>query len=255
MIMMAMLVGIVMCSCTGEKQKEASAKVNLRVGIEELQKQLPISAGAMMEVTDAQYENDEVCITYSLSESLYNGLKKAKDDPDMLKRSWCANLAIMDAKQKQVFGLIAEAKADFVAVFAGENGGEEFSFKMTGEELAEALNREGDPKELAREYMQSQCDLLNMQVPQTADEATTLVKVEMTDAEFRYIYEIDENVADMALLESNLDMIKTNISMLISSSPEMKLFMGNARKAGLDVIYDYRGNLTGKTVVLNVSQL
>lgn len=253
-LLIMMLACMLICGCSNERQKEAQAKVNVKMGIESMQKELPIQSGSWITITDASYEDDVVEITYTINDQLMNCFQKIKDDKTVTKRIWSTNLAALPEESMKIFRLMVDAKANLKAILIGENSREKVLVQFSTDELSRIVNQDGDPKELAREYMEAQADFLKLQTPQAVDEATTLIDVELTDTEFRYIYELDEDAVDWDILISNLDNIKTNIKMSTLSSPETSILVNNARKAGVDLMYVYQYGKTGKSVEINATK-
>ena len=81
-----------------------------------------------------------------------------------------------------------------------------------------------------------------------------MVKVELTDTEFRYYYDINDTAADMDAMSMNAKIIKENIKTNLSNSPEAQVLLKNAQTAGIAVIYIYQGTTTGKTVKINIME-
>lgn len=249
---LALLAGIVMCSCSGNRQDQANAK--LEKGIKEMQKDLPMIISPMMKMTDISYKGDVVKVTYALVDQLFSPFQKAKQDAEVLKRAFSTNLGTMDDSALTLFHLIIEAKNDFEATITNQSREDNIQVRFTSDELDRIINQKGDPKELAYEFLEAQRDLMNLQVPWTIDFVTTMVKVELTDTEFRYYYDINDTAADMDAMSMNAKIIKENIKTNLSNSPEAQVLLKNAQTAGIAVIYIYQGTTTGKTVKINIME-
>lgn len=247
-----MLACIIMCSCSNNRQSQASAK--LEKGIKEMQKDLPMIISPMMKMTDISYKNDVVKVTYTLVDQLFSPFQKAKQDTEVLKRAFSTNLRTMDESNLTLFRLIIEAKNNFEATITNQSREENVQVRFSSDELDRIINQKGDPKELAHEFLEAQRDLMSLQIPWTIDFVTTMVKVELTDTEFRYYYDIDETAADMDAMSENAEIIKGNIRNNLSNSPEAQVLFKNAQTAGVDVIYIYQGATTGKTVRVNIME-
>lgn len=200
----------------------------------------------------ARIIDDEMVVNYVYDESLIS-LDALEQRPDLTKR-YGGSMLFNESGSEELLKLLIASRCGYKAIFKGSTTKKETVIHFSNEDIIEI-----------RKHPQSVSDLLDWQIevsnsmlPKQIDELGDLVSLEQDSISVSYIYSIDEDKASMKQIQAAKDEIATELKtelkeQLTSPKSSSKPFSMLVIKAGKNLRYVYKGDKTGKTVSIDIS--
>lgn len=190
-----------------------------------------------------EYDGSAVTLTYTVAEGVidYDGVQANKE-------SFRNNILIgyannPDQGLKKVINAIIKAGADLIVVFNCENH-EAISMRFTADELKSNFpNANSDPLVLLKTMAENG----RLQTPVVVDEGMVMTDVFLDDRYYTYLYECDESLYDMELMEDNKDEMKEGIKedILGDNDSAIKSMCDLMKKVHYGFAFKYVGSSSG----------
>ena len=106
----------------------------------------------------------------------------------------------------------------------------------------------------AKDNLKKSAEVVNEYAPLEVDYMTTLVSCEFDGKNFIYSYVIDEDYGTIPEMKENghADEIRSSIKKDWDENPELKIMKDNLKKVGGSVVYEYLGNITGESMIIEI---
>ena len=242
-----LLVSVVFVSCS-------SAKKDLRAEVEAANKECPISAGIIGNLSSYEYDeaNDEVIMKVSLSENLPLKLSVLSQLKPLIKKSALSNFTKADDVIRLMKD-IAKADAKLTIVYQAAGSSENLKVELSKQDVQNVA--EGKIEQLTpKESVEITLVATNAQCPMQVDEVTELTSVSLDGNTFVYHYLVDEDQVSMEELEAAKETLRESIkATLTSQDPTLHYFVDACREGNVSIQYHYVGNCTGEESVIEFS--
>lgn len=227
-----------------------SQKTKLEVGIENANKQCPISLGEAGEVTSIRFDGTDVIYDISVDDAFLN-LEALSKNPESMKAGIGAMLSNPKGDVKKTLELVIEAGSGIKYIYKGKTSGKEASCYLNTDELKAILDVNLSQTDIDRKQLEEIVNLTNVSLPITVDEATTLVKLSIEGEEVIYDYNIDEKAVKMSVLKENEEQLRLQIKSSWSmDDASMKMFLEACSKCGKGIGYRYTGDTSGEVLYI-----
>lgn len=143
--------------------KSAASKVLLQKQIEDTQKKLPISMGAMGTMSSITYNDDVVTFTYILNERL-SDIKVLMEDSLLIKENFQCLVARNNAMQQMVKE-IASAEANLRLKYKGRTSGKVATVTISNTELSDTENFIFTPEKAAQKLVDNCVNIEKKKIP------------------------------------------------------------------------------------------
>lgn len=197
---------------------------------------------------------DNVVFNYKANGEMFP-VDKIKGDVDLAKDVWLMSFtADNNDKKRDFFNEIAAGGKGVKVCFAGEQQGSQFEINYSNEQVKALDLKPAAPGK----QVETLVKLNKLLLPAKFDEATTLVDMNIEEGFVTYIYDIDESIVKISDMEANVfsrrEMIIEGMRNVFNStmSPAESFFKLVA-VAGKGVRYQYKGNETGKSLNIDVT--
>lgn len=242
-----LLVSFVVVSCS-------SAKKDLRASVEAVNKECPISAGIIGNVSGYEYNEatDEVIMKVSLSEGLPLKLSVLNQLKPLIKKSALSNFTKTNDVIQMMKG-IAKADAKLTIVYQSANAGESLKVELTKQDVQNVAD--GNVEQLTpQESLHFTVVATNAQCPMQVDAATEMTSVSLEGNTFIYYYLVDEEQVSMADFEAAKETIRETIkATLTSKDPTLHYFVDACKEGNVSIQYHYVGNTSGEEDTIEFS--
>lgn len=208
----------------------------------------PISAGDWLTMEKADYKDNTVILTYTVSEDLID-FEGIKANEESFRRNTLIGYANnTDEGFLKLLDAIIKADADMEIVMNSKNG-ESYNMHFSAEELKE--NRAGDNAD-PEILLNTIADNARLQTPQKIDEGMFLTDVLVDEKYYIYVYSCDEpeyDIESMCETESLMkDVLKNDI--FGSNDPILKKLLDLIKETNRGIAYRFVGSPSGKTYTL-----
>ncbi|MCM1068172.1 MAG: hypothetical protein NC418_11425 [Muribaculaceae bacterium] len=220
-------------ACTKTKQTQ------LRMKIEQFNKQCPASLGAAGTLESVGYDTDSnsATFTYELNED--NVSVAGLADVDQEQKAFLANFLRSNDFGKSFLNDLVEAEASLRLIYRGAESRDSVSVTLTTAELKEIAAEEiGDDTD--RLQLESMLAITNKQCPMNIDEGLVLESVTAVDNFLVYTYSYDTEIYDFAnadldgIREESTNALRDELTD-ISGRTQLKLM----KDCGMGVKYTY----------------
>lgn len=206
--------------------------------------------GEVGEITSYDYEDGSVIINYSVSEEYIN-FDFVSENEEFMKENLMAYLQNGDKSMRALFDELSRVHAGLSMVYTGKETGRTYTVNISRDEI-NGLSRTKKDDPLAA--LQSQLTITNAQLPTKIDEGMMMTSVRINNDYVEYLYECDEDLLDMDIMQDNSTDLKQDILESLSD-PEDKVIQRECKMmkdANVGCKYIYVGNQTGKRVVVTI---
>lgn len=221
---------------------------------EEANKECPISAGEIGEMTSITSDGKVLTLTFSLNENLVK-VEQLKETPEQLKQSAKAMAKAATGETKELFTLLKEERAGLKIVYVGNKSGQSVSVSLTYDELMDTT-KEGDnssAKDNAEEMLQTQVKLTKNQMPLTIEKGLTITDINIKGLYVVYDVEVDEDLYSVETMSENADDIKASMmENLKTDDVSMRTFVKACKTANRGIAYCYIGNNSGEKCLIKI---
>lgn len=217
MLMLAtMLVTFTSCD------KSAASKVMLQKQIEETQKRLPMSMGAMGTMSTITYNDDVVTFTYILNERL-SDIKVLMDDSLLIKENFQCLVARNNAMQQMVKE-IASAEANLRLKYKGRTSGKVATVTISNSELADTENFIFTPEQAAQKLVENCVNIEKKKIPVNNLNGSHTTDEFWEDNTLVYVITFKKGYSIKAF-EANKSNIHTQMRMALASQTAAQSFI------------------------------
>lgn len=235
------------CFASYDSQKKLRELVLL------MNSQCPIPVGSAVNLTSIALDSGDILMELSLNPQLTSGFKQATlnaDDYTSIFTALMPTTFDLMPETREMYETFADAGACMKVVVKSGNFPEPVVTKLSNEVLRTALTDTPDYKKAA----EMQARFTNMSCPAKMGYATT-TGVKIKDNSFVTEIIVDEKQINIDVLSQNQAYSKQAIIDAIKAGnelPTIALFFQCA-KAEYDVVYNYVGNMSGKTVSIVIT--
>lgn len=231
-------------SCGGNSQ--------LRKLVSEINNRCPISIDALGEVTNAKLDGNNVIVTVSMAEDLLS-IETIQNNTEMMKPNVIQALGNNPSDQmRALVDILSKNNGSLTYEYIGKSSGKKATITITGDELKD-ISKVGNDPDAA---LDAQLAITNIHFPMQLDDVTTIVNVTRENGNVVYLYDIDEANFDLNQIEEEqddvLDYLFESLRMQ-RDNVSSKMFIQACYNAKADIIYRYRGNVTGKAIDFKIS--
>lgn len=231
---------MVMTSCQGSK---------LEVAVETVNSQCPIDLGDGAEIESLTYGDNTVTMTFAVDESVLD-LETLEGSIDELKKEIALQFSESNEGMNEMLKLITENNAKMKFVYKGKKSGTTVECELTSDEIKDVIEKKA--KDLAK--LEASIKAINASYPQDLGDGLTATKMYIDGDYVVYEYDANEDMVDMAALESNKESIKGELfGSLKGGESKMQEFVDLCVNCKKGVTYAYVGNTTGKKVKIDIS--
>ena len=243
------MLAVVMMLCLAACQ-EKNAK--LKAAIEQANKECPISAGEVGELTSFAYDDDTnaMVMTFSLNESLVK-VGVLKEMPDQMKESAMAMVKSADGDVKSLVDQLKAAKSGMRIIYKGNKSGETVTLSLSYDELVAAESAPAE-ESTPEAFLESQVKLLKPQLPMKIEEGMSIVDINLKGIYLVYDVEVDEDMYSIEALNESKAEVKKSIVESLQSDASTKQLIAKCKKAGKGIAYCYKGNQSGNECLVKI---
>ena len=239
---MAALIGCMVMLLAG-----CLAENKLKLAVEAVNSQCPLSMGTAGGIENIGYEDGVVSFTLAINEQV-SSIKAMSENPDIVKRTVITNFMNPDNKLKIMRDLIMDANASVRFVYKGKESGDTFEVMLTADELKAT---EGDSSFTAEDRLNAEIEATNVQLPMMVDEATVLEKLVVEGNSVVYLYKLDESTISIEDLKGNAEAAKENVrNSIVNGGPVVQNFLKKVLDTGRSLKYRYVGSESRESMEL-----
>lgn len=238
-------VGSLVFSC----KSNSKASSEMEQIVKEINKQCPISAGMMGDITSAQIDGDNVVFTFSCEEDFIN-IESLQQNQASVKYGIIQTFATMkDGNVQFLMNELEKAGMGITYKLVGKDSGKQLEVSVSADEIKNVKQGnagDGDPDAL----LETNIKLTNAQCPMSLGQGLVMTQVIREGDNVVYIYDADEDVVSIDALKTSEDMVLEMLRNELknsSSDPSMAGFLKICRSAGVGIAYRYVGTKTGKS--------
>lgn len=202
--------------------KNAASKVLLQKQIEETQKKLPMSMGAMGTMSTITYNNDVVTFTYTLNERL-SDINVLMEDSLLIKENFQCLVARNNAMQQMV-KVIATAEADLRLKYKGRTSGKVATVTITNAELSDTENFIFTPEKAAQKLVDNCVNIEKKKIPIDNLNGSHTTDEFWEDNTLVYVITFKKGISIQAF-EQNKSNIHTQMGMALASQTAAQSFI------------------------------
>lgn len=202
--------------------KNAASKVLLQKQIEETQKKLPMSMGAMGTMSTITYDNDVVTFTYTLNERL-SDINVLMEDSLLIKENFQCLVARNNAMQQMV-KVIATAEADLRLKYKGRTSGKVATVTITNAELSDTENFIFTPEKAAQKLVDNCVNIEKKKIPIDNLNGSHTTDEFWEDNTLVYVITFKKGISIQAF-EQNKSNIHTQMGMALASQTAAQSFI------------------------------
>lgn len=248
-LLIAVLMSVV---SLGSRANDAGWK-QLREFVLLMNSQCPIPVGSTVNITSMSLDSGDILMELAPNQQLTSGFKQATLNADDYRNVFTALLPTsfdLMPDTRVMYKMFVDAGAGMKIVIKSGNGSEPSVTRLSNAELSKALTDTPDYKKAA----EIQARFTNMICPAKMGYATT-TGVKIKDNSFVTEIIVDEKQVNIDVLSQNQAYSKQAILNVLKAGtelPTIALFFQCA-KAGYDVVYNYVGDMSGKTVSIVIT--
>lgn len=217
----------------------ACVKTQLQAGVDEMNRSLPQQIGEGVEWTKVTYENDEVSMFFSTTNSIV--VKAINSDYNLAKRYLAQQFISNDPEIRDFLELLQEAKSGLKVIYKDIASGNQSTISYSVSEIPQLRNNyTSDPLIALRFELLS----ANLMMPLQVDEITTCYKVSLDGNFVVYEEHIDDSYIDMSEIKYSSYLkqdLKKTIRETLSFAQQFDYFVEKCVKADKGVRYHYIG--------------
>lgn len=229
----------------------SESRIKLKEGVAEMNQRCPM-AYDMATLIGATVEDDNVVFNYVINEEKAN-IKIYQSHPEKAKK-YLASLVFTD-ENAEFTNLIITAGYGFVARYKGSKTKSEAKLEMTNDDIKYAKQHPQSYDEM----LDWQIELTNSMMPMEVDDYTILNHLDKQGDNVIYYYDVDDQRINMDVLtdEKAMDEFRNGLlAQLTEASSNQSVsrgFMKILRRSGKNLVYQYRGKMTGKEMKITFS--
>lgn len=202
--------------------KSAANKAMLKKQVEETQKKLPMSMGAMGTMSTITYANDVVTFTYTLNERLAD-ISLLMEDSLLIKENFQCLTARNNAMQQMVKE-IANADASLVLKYRGRTSGKVTSVTISNTELSDTENFIFTPEKAAQKLIDNSVSMEKKKIPINNLNGSHITDEFWEGNTLVYVITFKKGCSIKAF-EANRNSIHTQMSMALASQASAQSFI------------------------------
>lgn len=226
-------------------------KSAIEQAVEALNKECPMDMGVMT-MEKAEFQDGNVYFHYIADETLMNVSAMTKQ-PEVLKASILTIYSNPNEDLRNFLQMMIEEKSDLHTIFKAKSSEDKVEIVFSDDELKTCLEDETTtPEDKLKSLLQS----TNLQFPMDLQNGMVITQCILEGNMVFYIFEIDEDVYDMKMLNKQLEsgIGKQNIILTLKSSDDMtKKFVDAIVNANKGLGYRYVGTTSGKAVEVTLT--
>ena len=221
----------------------------LRAYTEVLNRLCPISLGKYATMDDVTYADGTVTMTYTVADGVMN-YESVRNNEDVFRRNMITSFANNDDENlKKLLDAIIDADAQMCVVFK-EKEEDGMTVCFTAEELKEGTADQPDDPYI---LLQSLLDNTKLQTPHRLAEGLVMTDVRLDGNYFVYVYECDEDLYDIGMMQQNLSFLKQAVmSELNPDDALLGQMIDVLQKTGKGLAYQYTGSKSGQTATVYI---
>lgn len=233
-----LLAGVVLTACQKSK---------LETGIEEANKQCPISLGALGEVKSITDEGGNMVMTFSVDDDIIS-VKAMKDNHELMHATALKMMQQAEAELKEIVALMKEEGADLILRYEGKKSHISCEVVLTPAELEAEQEEPGSPLEM----LTAQIEVTNIQMPMEVGQGIIAMPLRLEGDYVVYTYKLDETLNSIQGIRDNSEAARENIrqSIIQGSDPSVAAFAALCKEAGKGMMFRYEGVPSGDEVCI-----
>ena len=244
-LLLSLMIIALMTGCANNE-----SRIKLQKLVDDLDNHCPIKYD-IATCVGARIIDDEMVVNYVYDENFIN-LDVLEQRPDFTKRF--GSMLFNESGSEELFKLLIASGCGYKVIYKGSITKKETVIHFSNEDIIEI-----------RKHPQSVSDLLDWQIeitksmlPKQFDELGDFVSLEQDSISVSFIYSINEEKVSMKQLQAAKDEVATELKTelkeeLTSPKSTSKPLLMLVIKAGKNLRYVYKGNKTGKTVSIDIS--
>lgn len=243
--MFSMVVIGALLAFTGCTNKKVQALVD------EGNKSFPMQVSEGVMATGLTLEGDNIVFNYIV--------KKDAMDIDALennKESMKSSLSLMfnNGDSRKLVEIAVDEGVGLIFEYKVYDSDRVLRIEMSPDEVKEILNTPSTPESRLKALI----DNSNLQLPSKIGDGLTLITINNDENNVVYVYETDEDKISLTSLKKNIKNVKAAVvEELKGQNVAEKTFMKAVVENNKGLVYQYRGNVSKKTVdvVINLDEL
>ena len=239
----------------GEKEASSGSRKFLTQALAEVKKQLPMSMGAIGEMTRFDIEGDNVVMEARVNESYVN-LDVLESHPELVRENMVTMMTNSSNPALGTFlGFIQDANMGMKLIYVGESSGKRISASMTSEEIKNIMASAGDQKD-PDALLDKQIELTNIQTPMDMGAGMSLVRLAREGNYLVCYCECDETVVPISAIKESKREIKAGLRMTMSSNASdlsVRELVRMCKDAGVGINYNFKGKHSRESVTVGLS--
>ena len=205
----------------------------LRLEIEKINAECPISLGTYVEMTGVSYNDDEIVFLFTIDDKVYK-LDKLVMNPEEIKVPLLTSMR--QDETKGLLELMVKEDLGLCYSFKEKISGKEVSVQLSTNELKEELDK---PLATNEEILKTAIMSTNKQVP--VDTGTGLILTEVFDSGENVVYMYNVTSKEQfKLIERDIDNVKDRQKRLFKTGEELeRIILQIITEAGRGIVYTY----------------
>ena len=226
---------VMLLSCDSNVAK----KTLLKMDVEKMQKELPISLGSVGNLTGITYDDDVVTISSVMNENMFDiGVLAA--DSNLIRENFQCMVARNNGMQKMV-KQISEAGASLVLKYKGKTSGKEASLTITKEELSNTDKFILTGVDAAEKYVDNSLRMERKRMPMDVGNGIKMIDSFWEGDNLVYLSSLDKHIYSVeGFRNADKGAMKQGVLAMLSNETASQSFIEALVTMRRNIIYRYQ---------------
>lgn len=218
----------------------------LRKSIEAYNEKCPVNMGIMGELTGVEYDEATNTVAYNalLNDNVV-GVSIFRDNEASFRKQ--LKMGFSQDEAKELIELTANAGASLKCKYTNRSDGDTFSIELSNADLKDILEHPVSDNDRHSTTLEIQVAIGNSACPMAVGNGMTMVSLTDDGTSVVNLYDVDEDIVDLGLLEANSAEMKENMKSFFYD-PSMKTYLQAMVALNRNYVYRYKGTTTGRIV-------
>lgn len=149
---------------------------------------------------------------------------------------------------KESLKLLVKEQIPICYIYRGDTSQETHSHIITPKDMEEIINKKISQRDLVREFLACNVDVINETLPQEIERGVILKNVEQKEDSIIYTASLDEDLYDVIVFDKIKSELKNGILSNLSQTKSNRRFLRQLIECNMNLIYRYCGDVTGTTI-------